>query len=137
MTLAAYLGFALIHLPHDKVIHFSTFLILTVEFYFLFDTRNKKILRVITFIVCTCGAGIGLEVVQLMVNPIRIFDFFDIISNVCGSCLGLLIACALNWRIDKSRQEKRRGRRIVCNEAESSNAIDDEAIPLAAIQMKN
>lgn len=128
---AGYLGFALIHLEYDKVIHFTTFLILTIEFYFIFDTKNKKLIRIITIVICTCGASIGLELIQHLINSQRIFDIFDILYNVCGSSIGLLIACIVhNWRISKMRQEKQRRRQIDHIEGQSISALDNQPILL-------
>lgn len=68
-----------------------TFLILTVEFYFVFNTNRKslKTLRYITLLICTFGASIGLEVLQNLVNPNRVFDINDIFCNMAGSLMGL------------------------------------------------
>lgn len=90
MIAAGYLGFALIHLVHDKLIHFATFAILTAEFYFIFNTKAVKLLRLITLMICTLGASVLLEMIQHIVNPARVFDVKDIYCNVGGSIVGLL-----------------------------------------------
>lgn len=105
---AAYLGFALIQLHHDKAMHFWAFLVLTVEFYFIFVTKRKelKILRYATFLICTVGASIGLEILQNMVNPTRVFDVNDIICNFTGSLVGLGLASGyLNWSLKRQRSQ--------------------------------
>lgn len=90
---AAYLGFSLIHLGHDKAIHFATFFILTAEFYWLWELlRPWKITCV-----CMClGASVGLEYLQNLVNPARVFDYFDIAYNVAGSVLALVGCMAVH-----------------------------------------
>lgn len=88
---AAYLGFALLHLGHDKAIHFTTFFILTAEFYFIWETHRPWKL---SFLVMTLGASISLEFVQGFVNPSRVFDPMDIVYNVHGSVLAL-VACSV------------------------------------------
>lgn len=68
------------------------FMILTVEFYFVFDTQHKsiKMVRLLTFVVCTLGGSISSEIIQGIVNPKRTFDVNDILANVLGSSLGLV-----------------------------------------------
>ncbi|RCK63974.1 Uncharacterized protein C11E3.10 [Candida viswanathii] len=112
---AGYLGFALIHLPHDKLIHFTTFCILTIEFYFIFDThyRSLKVLRGVTLVVCTFGGSVSLEIIQHTVNPSRVFDVYDILANILGSLLGLGISVGfMAWRKNTARQERIRYRQL-------------------------
>lgn len=93
LAFAAYLGFSLISLGHDKAIHFVTFFILTSEFYFLWDTyRPWKI----TVVAMTFGASIALEYVQNFVNPNRKFDYMDIIYNIHGSALAVATCCIIH-----------------------------------------
>lgn len=126
---AGYLGFALIQLPHDKLIHFSTFLILTVEFYFLFDTNHKslKTLRYITLLVCTFGGSIALEIIQSLVNLHRVFDLYDILFNVLGSSLGVLICSVCDtWLAKKQRRNRYRLLRTVDIVPEADDDDDTE-----------
>lgn len=105
LAAAAYLGFALISLPYDKLVHFCVFLVLTIEFYYVFDTKNIRRLRLATFFVCTIGASVGLEIVQEMVNPSRVFDPVDIAFNVTGSLLGLIVATTTHhWALVRARR---------------------------------
>lgn len=115
LCIAAYLGFALIELKHDKLIHFTTFFILTSEFYFIFDTKYKslKTLRYITFLTCTLCASLNLEIVQNMVNPERVFDFADVVYNFFGSLSGLLVSITLQtWRLKLARANRIKHRRL-------------------------
>ncbi|EGW32414.1 uncharacterized protein SPAPADRAFT_153310 [Spathaspora passalidarum NRRL Y-27907] len=106
---AGYLGFASIHLPYDKTIHFFTFTILTMEFYLIFNTKHKTstILRLITFLVCTCGASISSEIIQNVVNPSRVFDVYDILFNMAGSLWGLIVCCVVqDWKMQRNKKLK-------------------------------
>lgn len=95
LLFAAYLGFSLMQLNHDKAIHFTTFFVLTAEFFFIWQTyRPWKF----TFVVMTLGASILLEYVQNFVNPNRRFDYVDILYNVHGSGLALVICCLVARR---------------------------------------
>lgn len=117
--MAGYLGFALIHLHHDKLIHGVTFFILTVEVYFLFDTKNKSLrtLKLITFLTCTIAGSIVLEIIQNLINPSRIFDVFDIAFNMIGSLCGLILCIVIQSRIIKrSKQFRHRRLNRIVNE---------------------
>lgn len=92
-------------MKHDKLIHFTTFATLTIEFYFVFETKSLRTLRAFTFLICTCGASISLEIIQHVVNPKRIFDIVDIFYNVGGSLIGLVLSVLV--------QQFRKKRRVV------------------------
>lgn len=86
-----------------------TFLILTVEFYFTFHTNRKqlKMLRYITLLVCTVGAGVGLEIIQNIVNSSRAFDINDIFCNILGSLVGVGVSSGyLIWTSKNKRPHK-------------------------------
>ncbi|CDK29326.1 unnamed protein product [Kuraishia capsulata CBS 1993] len=89
---AAYLGFADISLQsHDKILHFCSFFILTGLFYWIWDSNSIRMLRNMCILVCTVGAGIGSEILQGLL-PYRTFDVYDIVSNVAGSSLALILS---------------------------------------------
>ncbi|KAK6463762.1 hypothetical protein DFJ63DRAFT_313068 [Scheffersomyces coipomensis] len=114
-VLIRYLGFANIHLPYDKLIHFVTFFVLTTEFYFVFDTKLKslKTLRYITLSICTIAGGIGSEIIQSLVNPNRIFDPLDIAFNISGSLLSVgLSSWYQSSAIKKSKEQRNRYRHV-------------------------
>ncbi|EAZ63082.2 predicted protein [Scheffersomyces stipitis CBS 6054] len=127
---AGYLGFASIELQHDKLIHFGVFLVLTTEFYFVFDTGHKslKTLRTITFTVCTVGGSVGSEVVQSLVNPTRVFDIYDIGCNVLGSLVGLVASSSYEqWRVRQSKlQRTGRYRTVPTDVIQSSSGSESE-----------
>lgn len=98
----------------------------------MFDTKHKslKTLRWITFITCTVVASVLLEVVQTLVNLLRVFDVYDIACNVSGSALGLALGSGYDvWTIRKYRQARyRQLRSDLTNEIEedyvSVNMVD-------------
>lgn len=101
--MAAYLGFALVHFEHDKALHFSTFFLLAIELWFLWD---KPGLRLFAFIIIL-SIGVVLEFVQNIVNPERVFDAMDIAYNLSGA----LIAFLLCFTVHKYRRKERKSRR--------------------------
>lgn len=90
---AGFLGFSLLlTFKHDKLLHFATFFILTTEFFFIFRMRSIRQVTYLTFLVCTLCGGIGLEFLQHVVNKKRVFDPKDILFNLVGSILGLVLS---------------------------------------------
>lgn len=114
MIVAGYLGFALVHLHHDKLIHGLIFFFITIEVYFVFDTNNKslKTLRLITFLTCTIFASTVLEIVQNVVNPSRIFDVYDIAFNMIGSVTGLITCIVIHSYIVRRNRQLRAKRSL-------------------------
>ncbi|KAH3684855.1 hypothetical protein WICPIJ_004158 [Wickerhamomyces pijperi] len=106
LLFAAYLGFAELSLPNDKLVHFLTFFTLTALFYWLFETSHTRYIRNVTLLVCTLGAGVGSEFVQSLV-PYRTFDFKDIICNVFGSGLAVVLSQIWHKRLLVKRRELR------------------------------
>lgn len=103
-------------------------MVLTVEFYFIFNTKRKelKMLRYITLLVCTGGAGIGLEILQSVVNPTRIFDINDIFCNIAGSLVGVGVSSGyLMWIIKNKRPQKQSYR---MNIRQPPNIIEQEDV---------
>lgn len=106
IALAAYLGFANISFRNDKLLHFSVFFLLTALFYWLFDTQSTRAIRNMTFVCCTLAGGIGSEFVQALL-PYRSFDVMDIIANIVGSLLALLLSMVYHKRIVEMRRRER------------------------------
>lgn len=104
-VIASYLGFADLSLPNDKVIHFTAFFVLTGLFYWCVDIPNRKLLRIVVFVVCVVIAGIGSEFLQELINPRRQFDLGDIVCNECGSLLALLMSEFYNTRLGARRRQ--------------------------------
>jgi len=100
---AAYLGFSQIQVPfNDKFLHFITFFILTVCFYWILDATRRRVLN-FTLGICTLLGGFGSEFIQNVVTN-RQFDSLDILSNLIGSGLGLLLC---TWYHRRMLERKR------------------------------
>jgi len=78
----------------DKVIHFGMYATLSAIWYgyeFLktgFSTTKKMI----TIFLLASGYGLLMEMLQLLFFEGRSFEFYDIISNIIGSLIGVIIA---------------------------------------------
>lgn len=48
-----------------------------------------------------------LEIIQHMINPLRVFDGYDIISNMTGSLLGLIMGVIYQNYIIKQKRKVR------------------------------
>lgn len=106
LVVAAYLGFADLALPSDKVVHLAVFFVLTVLFYWLFDTQSTRTVRNLTLVVCTLAGGIGSEFVQGLL-PYRTFDPIDILANVIGSLLALVLSTIYHKKLLENRRKLR------------------------------
>ena len=105
---AAYLGFGSIQIAqvNDKILHFLTFFLLTITFYWILDTTRRRVLN-FTLAVVTFGLGLGSEAVQgLLPNGLQ-FDPLDIAANVIGSLLALGLCTMYHKRmLDRKRRAK-------------------------------
>ncbi|KAI3403011.2 hypothetical protein KGF56_004264 [Candida oxycetoniae] len=91
-------------------------LIITLEFYFIFDApfKSLKIIRYLTFVICTLAGSLGSEILQHIVNPARVFDPYDILCNVLGSLLGLGISITYShYKKGKAKKERFRYNRLM------------------------
>jgi len=111
---AAYLGLAPTTLPtstipqSDKVLHFLTFLLLTLFFYWIPETLNRRRTLQLTLLICTLALGVGSEVLQALLPNGREFDGWDIVANVMGS--GIAVAgCGWYHRRMVERKRKAKG----------------------------
>ena len=108
--LTAYLGFADISLPHDKLIHFTMFFIMSFLFYWIIDINSipnfSNHLRNITFVLCTLIGGIGSEFLQNYLSPTRTFDYYDILTNICGSVSAIILSDIYRYYYDKNNSEE-------------------------------
>ncbi|KAK8222006.1 hypothetical protein M8818_000174 [Zalaria obscura] len=110
LLVAGSLGLAPNRIPQykqsDKVLHFVTFFLLTLCFYWILETNRRRVVH-FTLLVCTVGLCIGSEVVQGILPNGRDFDPFDILANVVGSVLALLICSWYHKRmLERRRQAK-------------------------------
>lgn len=77
----------------DKIFHFTAYFVLTAlwarALFFNFSLPKKRAL--LTAVVVAVIFGIILEVLQMTLTTSRSFDFWDIVSNISGAFLALLL----------------------------------------------
>ncbi|THH28744.1 hypothetical protein EUX98_g5440 [Antrodiella citrinella] len=114
MLLLAFLGFTnFTHgLPiNDKLLHFFCLMLATGVFYFIFDVEEdarriwfwRRSPLIFTGFVCFILGGIVSEFIQSLL-PYKSFQFGDIVANILGSSIGLLVAYYLE-RYYRRRRE--------------------------------
>lgn len=74
----------------DKYIHFVGYFIVTVAWYFGLVHYQAERPAFKSFMIATM-LGICIEVIQYSFFPGRFFEILDIIANISGSIIGLLI----------------------------------------------
>ncbi|KAF3059682.1 hypothetical protein GL218_04870 [Daldinia childiae] len=107
--LAGYAGLSSLQLDtviNDKVLHFLTFFLLTVAFYWIIDTNRRRTLN-FTVVVCTIGLGVGSEFLQGFLPNGREFDPFDIAANIVGSLVGLGLCSWYHLRMLERKRSRR------------------------------
>ena len=74
----------------DKLYHATAYIIMGFVWgvYLLHQSKSNYIL--LSFLIGTLF-GIIIEVLQVTLTSYRSFDFFDIIANILGLCLGLIL----------------------------------------------
>ncbi|MCJ1477100.1 hypothetical protein MMC13_005771 [Lambiella insularis] len=108
---AAYAGLATYETSptNDKVLHFLTFFVLTITFYWAIEAPRRLLLKVV-FLVCTIVLGVGSEFLQAIVPNGRIFDPLDIAANLIGSSLALALCTWYHGRmLERKRRRKLEG----------------------------
>ena len=115
---AGYLGLTSVQVPqiNGKVLHFFTFFLSTLTFYWIFDTSRRRVLN-LTLLAITGIGGVGSEVLQAFLPNARNFDALDIAANVAGS-LAALGLCTLYHKRMLERKRKRKGYGVVPQEGE-------------------
>ncbi|KAF2723422.1 hypothetical protein K431DRAFT_282884 [Polychaeton citri CBS 116435] len=108
--ISAYLGLFPDKVPKygqsDKALHFITFFLLTLAFYWILETSRRRLIH-LTLLVCTGGLAIGSEIVQAVLPNGRIFDPFDILANVVGSALALSLCSWYHRRMLERRRKSK------------------------------
>ncbi|KAF9873533.1 VanZ like family protein [Colletotrichum karsti] len=107
LLVAGYAGLTSLQLGqyvNDKVLHFATFFLLTLVFYWILDTNRRRTLN-LTLTVCTFVLGVGSEFLQGFLPNGREFDFYDIVANVVGSLASLGLC---SWYHKRMLERKRR-----------------------------
>ena len=72
----------------DKLIHFTIYLIFVISWGFVFNIKNLSLIRLLLFSIIF---GITLEFLQDLMPFGRYFDFYDILANIAGVIIGLII----------------------------------------------
>ncbi|KAI1097452.1 hypothetical protein F4804DRAFT_327596 [Jackrogersella minutella] len=118
--LAGYAGLSSLQLDtivNDKVLHFLTFFLLTVAFYWILDTNRRRTLN-LTIVVCTLGLGVGSEFLQGFLPNGREFDPFDIIANIVGSLVALGLCSWYHLRMLERKRVRRQYNAVPGEDAE-------------------
>ncbi|MCJ1322319.1 hypothetical protein MMC15_007667 [Xylographa vitiligo] len=104
--LAAYAGLTSLEISprNDKVLHFLTFFVLTVTFYWAIEAPRRFLLKIV-FIACTLVLGVGSEFLQAALPNGRHFDLLDLATNVVGSIIALAFC---SWYHGRMLERKRR-----------------------------
>lgn len=109
LFLAAYAGLTKLQLGeyvNDKVLHYITFFLLSIVFYWVVDTTRRRTLHM-TLVVCTLVLGVGSEFLQSFLPNDRDFDIWDIVANVVGSLAGIGLCSWYHKRmLERKRQRK-------------------------------
>ncbi|TKA64864.1 hypothetical protein B0A55_10012 [Friedmanniomyces simplex] len=107
---AAYLGLSDPKLPQygqsDKGLHFLTFFLLTLTFYWIIETSRRRVVH-FTLLICTGALSIGSEILQALLPNGRAFDPFDILANVVGSALALGLSSWYHKRMLERRRKNK------------------------------
>ncbi|KAK4192195.1 hypothetical protein QBC35DRAFT_484544 [Podospora australis] len=88
---------------NDKLLHFLTFFLLTVVFYWVVDTNRRRTLN-LTLFLCTFCLGVGSEFLQALLPNGREFDLYDVIANLVGSLTGVALC---SWYHKRMLERKR------------------------------
>ncbi|ORX53132.1 hypothetical protein DM01DRAFT_1383751 [Hesseltinella vesiculosa] len=128
LILMGILGFAPIHVHehvNDKVLHFMTFCILSVCLYYVWNLSFQRNLLLATSIMLVMS--IGSEFIQDLL-PYRTFDVWDIVANLLGSGLGLILAFGLDygWHARKEHQRRWGGTRVAMDQQALMDDLDLE-----------
>ncbi|OQO01689.1 hypothetical protein B0A48_12726 [Cryoendolithus antarcticus] len=125
---SAYLGLSTQKLPQygqsDKGLHFLTFFLLTLTFYWILETSRRRLIN-LTLLVCTAGLSIGSEIIQALLPNGRLFDPYDILANVLGSGAALWL-CAWYHRRMLERKRRGKGYGVVSAEEGEEGEVDVE-----------
>ena len=93
-----------------------------LTFYWILETSRRRCIN-LTLLVCTAGLAIGSEVVQALLPNGRSFDPFDIVGNVFGSALALLIS---SWYHKRMLERRRKSKHYDIVPGEEPADDDDE-----------
>lgn len=106
----------------DKVLHFITFFLVTILFYWILETNRRRVLQ-LTFIVCPLSLGFGSEIIQSILPNGRDFDYYDILANITGSLLAMVLC---NWYHKRMLERKRAARSYHAVAGDDIDGVDVE-----------
>ncbi|EPE02373.1 hypothetical protein F503_03958 [Ophiostoma piceae UAMH 11346] len=109
LVVAGYAGLTSLQLDgivNDKVLHYVTFFLLTLAFYWIVDTSRRRTVNM-ALLVCTGGLGVGSEVLQGALPNGRVFDLFDIVANILGSLTALGLCSWYHKRMLERKRERK------------------------------
>lgn len=130
ILLSGYMGLAKsLHFDHDKIVHFLVFFILALDFYWIFDATRKQCMNFTGVFIGGVG-GIGSEVLQSVVSaPDRQFDPLDILFNLLGCILAIVLCSWYHNRLLQRRRNTRykmlRGDNDVTAQAANNTAAEE------------
>ncbi|KAL8718193.1 MAG: hypothetical protein Q9225_004638 [Loekoesia sp. 1 TL-2023] len=108
VLLAGYLRLSSMQIPqvNPQVLHFVTFFLLSLTFYWILDTTRRRLLN-LTLLIVTFALGLGSEAVQILFPKGRNFDPVNIAANVLGSLSALALCTVYHKRmLDRRRRKK-------------------------------
>ncbi|KAL1619560.1 hypothetical protein SLS56_010054 [Neofusicoccum ribis] len=124
--LASAAGFGRSQLPQykqsDKVLHFVTFFLLTLCFYWIVETNRRRVIHM-TLFVCPLAMGVGSEIIQGILPNGREFDPYDILANAVGSIAALALC---SWYHKRMLERKRRAKQYQVVPGEADDDLDVE-----------
>ncbi|KAK7521489.1 putative VanZ domain protein [Phyllosticta citriasiana] len=124
--LAAAGGFGRQQIPSykqsDKALHFITFFLITLCFYWIIETNRRRVLH-LTLFVCPLLLGVGSEVVQGLLPNDRQFDPWDILANAVGS-LSAIALCS--WYHKRMLERRRQAKLYHAVPGEDNDEVDLE-----------
>ncbi|KAL8674758.1 MAG: hypothetical protein Q9168_000842 [Polycauliona sp. 1 TL-2023] len=121
LLLAGYLRLSSVQIPqlNPQFLHFITFILLTVAFYWILDTTRRRLLN-FTLLAITFSLGLGSEALQLILPNGRLFDPINVAANILGSLVALAL-CSLYHKRMLDRRRRRKGYGIVPQDAEGQD----------------
>lgn len=124
VALAGLLGLTRsLRFTHDKLLHFTVFFVLALDFYWIFDATRKQCINLTGVAIGGLG-GVGSEFLQaLLAAPERQFDPLDILFNLLG-CLSAILLCS--WYHNRLLKRRRNARYRILRGSDNQQLPSDE-----------
>lgn len=104
-----------------------------VTFYWILETSRRRCIHT-TLLAVTAGLGIGSEILQALLPNGRDFDPFDILSNVVGSTLALLICSWYHRRMLERRRKNKHYDIVPGDEADLEDGNEERDLELGTVR---